>query len=303
MPQPAAPSAVWIEPIQAVHWPPRPGPPRSAGGGRAVAPLPWRRTPWSADPRRQKRLQMRPGSWMAGHHEAHRLHRSGGHRPGGVLRARPGARRFLAQPRPTAATRAIPDRHRAHGRRRRGHRLARCGAGARSASASGSAAGHAQQGTGAAPLPYDPDRTRAATARADVRLQHTHVARRRGAASPPGGSRASLHRSDVRTASRGCGRRLIAKCPGSVRRYVRPHRFRKDRSARANGPPAVHSASSALTASRAASASWTRAAARSCSARDPGGAAFRQGYALAPAAPAGAARALLGAGRGLLRWQ
>ena len=57
----------------------------------------------------------------------------------------------------------------------------------------------------------------AAMARADVGLQRPHVARRRGAASSAGGSRASLHRSDVRTAGRGCGRLLIAKCPRGAR--------------------------------------------------------------------------------------
>jgi hypothetical protein len=133
-------------------------------------------SPWTALAGQQRRAALRrgssscrgrsrPGSRMTGHHETHRLRP---HRPGGVLHARPGARRSLVQPGSTAAARAIPDRHRAHGRRRRGHRLARRGAGARSAGASGSAAAHAQQGTGAAPLPCGPDRTHAATARADL---------------------------------------------------------------------------------------------------------------------------------------
>ena len=48
-----------------------------------------------------------------------------------VLHARPGARRALFQPGSAAAARPVPDQHRAHGHRRRGHRLAGCGAGAR----------------------------------------------------------------------------------------------------------------------------------------------------------------------------
>ncbi len=73
-----------------------------------------------------------PGMQTTDHDEAHRLRLR---RPGGILGARPGARRPLVQPGSAAAARSVPDQRRAHGARRRDHRLARRGAGVRGAGA------------------------------------------------------------------------------------------------------------------------------------------------------------------------